>query len=147
MRKFTNKELVCTVVTRFAITFLTLESMMQSKQPLEAMFTSTDWANREWSQCYLWKLWSLLSCIKSISLHNILYIYLEWLWNCGGILLNGILQLNICHYIYFSKVIRNCRLKSNVLFLIVMNVYLVFYLLELCAGNLHLWKKYIVCMH
>ncbi|XP_057811513.1 uncharacterized protein LOC131025744 [Salvia miltiorrhiza] len=49
MRKFTNRELIRPSVTRFATTFLTLESMLQAKQSLEAMFTSTDWAKSTWA--------------------------------------------------------------------------------------------------
>ncbi|PON53148.1 Ribonuclease H-like domain containing protein, partial [Trema orientale] len=43
MRKFTKREIIRPAVTRFATTFLTLQSMHQVRQPLEAMFTSEEW--------------------------------------------------------------------------------------------------------
>ncbi|XP_042401412.1 uncharacterized protein LOC121991481 [Zingiber officinale] len=44
MRKYTNgKEILRPAVTRFATSFLTLQSMYKVKRPLEQMFASEDW--------------------------------------------------------------------------------------------------------
>ncbi|XP_057779563.1 uncharacterized protein LOC130998147 [Salvia miltiorrhiza] len=50
MRKHTNRELIRPATTRFATAFLTLESMMELRQPLQAMFTSTDWERTTWAK-------------------------------------------------------------------------------------------------
>ena len=42
MRTYGKSEIVGPTVTRFATTFLTLQSIYQLKQPLEAMFTSEE---------------------------------------------------------------------------------------------------------
>ncbi|PON68577.1 Ribonuclease H-like domain containing protein, partial [Trema orientale] len=43
MRKFPKREILRPAATRFATAFLTLQSMYQVRQPLEAMFTSEEW--------------------------------------------------------------------------------------------------------
>lgn len=43
MRKFTKREILRPAATRFATAFLTLQSMYQVRQPLEAIFTSEEW--------------------------------------------------------------------------------------------------------
>lgn len=51
MRKFTNKhDIVRPGVTRFATSFLTLQSIMEKKDKLRLMFTSDDWADCKWSK-------------------------------------------------------------------------------------------------
>ncbi|KAG6537044.1 hypothetical protein ZIOFF_002122 [Zingiber officinale] len=51
MRKYTNgKEILRPVVTRFATSFLTLQSMYKVKRPLEQMFASEDWVSSPLSQ-------------------------------------------------------------------------------------------------
>ncbi|KAK0592053.1 hypothetical protein LWI29_012517 [Acer saccharum] len=43
MRKHINRDLIQPAPTRFAIAFLTLDSMFSLKLPLQQMFTSTEW--------------------------------------------------------------------------------------------------------
>lgn len=51
MRKYTNgKEILRPAVTRFATSFLTLQSMYKVKRPLEQMFASEDWVHSSLSQ-------------------------------------------------------------------------------------------------
>ncbi|XP_057804187.1 uncharacterized protein LOC131019614 [Salvia miltiorrhiza] len=50
MRKHTDRELIRPATTRFATTFLALESMMELRQPLQAMFTSADWERTTWAK-------------------------------------------------------------------------------------------------
>ncbi|XP_042460891.1 uncharacterized protein LOC122044803 [Zingiber officinale] len=51
MRKYTNgKEILRPAVTRFATSFLTLQSMYKVKRPLEQMFASEDWVSSPLSQ-------------------------------------------------------------------------------------------------
>ncbi|XP_042404996.1 uncharacterized protein LOC121995282 [Zingiber officinale] len=51
MRKYTNgKEILRPSVTRFATSFLTLQSMYKVKKPLEQMFASEDWVSSPLSQ-------------------------------------------------------------------------------------------------
>ncbi|XP_010419316.1 PREDICTED: uncharacterized protein LOC104705021 [Camelina sativa] len=51
MRKFTqNKDIVRPRVTRFASCFLTLQSLMDKQDKLEAMFISTDWKRCKWAK-------------------------------------------------------------------------------------------------
>ncbi|XP_062104413.1 uncharacterized protein LOC133815612 [Humulus lupulus] len=49
-RKFAKKDLLRPAVTRFATTFLTLESMHQLKQPLQMMFVSKEWSSCAWEK-------------------------------------------------------------------------------------------------
>ena len=48
MKKFTKKEIVCPKVTRFATSFLTLQSLHDKKQELRNMMTSNEWNNTKW---------------------------------------------------------------------------------------------------
>ncbi|KAL0913450.1 hypothetical protein M5K25_016912 [Dendrobium thyrsiflorum] len=50
MRKFSKKEILRPAATRFATAYLTLESMLDARQPLEAMFTSTQWLSCAWAK-------------------------------------------------------------------------------------------------
>ncbi|KAK3218771.1 hypothetical protein Dsin_012741 [Dipteronia sinensis] len=51
MRTFTRKrDIVRPGVTRFASTFLTLQSLLEKKDKLRALFTSTDWEKCKWSK-------------------------------------------------------------------------------------------------
>ncbi|XP_028555461.1 uncharacterized protein LOC114580856 [Dendrobium catenatum] len=50
MRKFSKKEIIRPATTRFATSYLTLQSLMEVRQPLEAMFTSTEWLNSTWGK-------------------------------------------------------------------------------------------------
>ncbi|XP_028557074.1 uncharacterized protein LOC110108718 [Dendrobium catenatum] len=50
MRKFSKKEIIRPATTRFATSYLTLQSLMEVRQPLEAMFTSTEWLNSAWGK-------------------------------------------------------------------------------------------------
>ncbi|CAL8990422.1 unnamed protein product [Prunus brigantina] len=46
MRSFTkNKEIIRHAITRFATSYLTLQSIYKQKQPLQAMFSSREWHN------------------------------------------------------------------------------------------------------
>ncbi|CAL2265150.1 unnamed protein product [Prunus armeniaca] len=46
MRSFTkNKEIIRPAITRFATSYLTLQSIYKQKQPLQAMFSSREWHN------------------------------------------------------------------------------------------------------
>ncbi|XP_031131697.1 uncharacterized protein LOC116033083 [Ipomoea triloba] len=49
MRQFTNRELIRPAATRFATAYLTLQSIYQVRQPLEAMFTSEKWTNSSYA--------------------------------------------------------------------------------------------------
>ncbi|XP_019160773.1 PREDICTED: uncharacterized protein LOC109157329 [Ipomoea nil] len=49
MRQFTNRELIRPATTRFAIAYLTLQSIYQVRQPLEGMFTSEKWTNSNYA--------------------------------------------------------------------------------------------------
>ncbi|XP_019179561.1 PREDICTED: uncharacterized protein LOC109174772 [Ipomoea nil] len=49
MRQFTNRELIRPAATRFATAYLTLQSIYQVRQPLEAMFTSEKWTNSNYT--------------------------------------------------------------------------------------------------
>ncbi|KAL0910117.1 hypothetical protein M5K25_021057 [Dendrobium thyrsiflorum] len=50
MRKFSKKKILRPAATRFATAYLTLESMLDARQPLEAMFTSTQWLSCAWAK-------------------------------------------------------------------------------------------------
>ncbi|XP_052181388.1 uncharacterized protein LOC127794391 [Diospyros lotus] len=51
MRSFTKKrDIVRPGVTRFASSFLTLQSLMEKKSQLRAMFTSSEWEECKWSK-------------------------------------------------------------------------------------------------
>ncbi|KAL0906334.1 hypothetical protein M5K25_024821 [Dendrobium thyrsiflorum] len=50
MRKFSKKEIIRPATTRFATSYLTLQSILDVRQPLEAMFTSTQWLNSAWAK-------------------------------------------------------------------------------------------------
>ncbi|XP_073036746.1 uncharacterized protein [Primulina eburnea] len=50
MRKFTKREIVRPGVTRFATSFLTLQSLLDKKQELRNMMTSNEWDNTKWSR-------------------------------------------------------------------------------------------------
>ncbi|XP_042380420.1 uncharacterized protein LOC121972865 [Zingiber officinale] len=50
MRKFTKSEIVRPGVTRFASSFLTLQSLLDKKQELRNMMTSNEWDNTKWSR-------------------------------------------------------------------------------------------------
>ncbi|KAL0923847.1 hypothetical protein M5K25_004626 [Dendrobium thyrsiflorum] len=50
MRKFSKKEIIRPATTRFATSYLTLQSILDVRQPLEAMFTSTQWLNSAWGK-------------------------------------------------------------------------------------------------
>ncbi|KAK3221712.1 hypothetical protein Dsin_008737 [Dipteronia sinensis] len=51
MRTFTRKrDIVRPRVTRFASAFLTLQSLLEKKDKLRALFTSTDWEKCKWSK-------------------------------------------------------------------------------------------------
>ncbi|KAL0919971.1 hypothetical protein M5K25_009065 [Dendrobium thyrsiflorum] len=50
MRKFSKKEILRPAATRFATAYLTLESMLDARQPLEAMFTSIQWLSCTWAK-------------------------------------------------------------------------------------------------
>ncbi|KAK2664630.1 hypothetical protein Ddye_003204 [Dipteronia dyeriana] len=51
MRTFTRKrDIVRSGVTRFVYAFLTLQSLLEKKDKLRAMFTSTDWEKCKWSK-------------------------------------------------------------------------------------------------
>jgi hypothetical protein len=49
MRQHAKKDLVRPAATRFATAYLTLQSMIDLKQPLEAMFTCTEWASSRYA--------------------------------------------------------------------------------------------------
>ncbi|XP_060961998.1 uncharacterized protein LOC115710731 [Cannabis sativa] len=49
MRKFAKRDIVRPAATRFATAFLTLQSIYQVRQPLEAMFTSEEWIECPWA--------------------------------------------------------------------------------------------------
>ena len=49
MRSFTNRELIRPASTRFVTAYLTLKSILQSRQPLQSMFTSEKWASSAWA--------------------------------------------------------------------------------------------------
>ena len=49
MRSFTDKELLRPATTKFATAYLTLQSICQLRQSLDAMFTSIEWANSTWA--------------------------------------------------------------------------------------------------
>ncbi|TXG57362.1 hypothetical protein EZV62_018675 [Acer yangbiense] len=65
MRKFTKKrDIVRLGVTRFASTFLTLQSILEKKYRLRAMFTSFDWDKCKWSKSVKGKAtYSVLSTV------------------------------------------------------------------------------------
>lgn len=51
MRKFTKcKDIVRPGVTRFATSFLTLQSLMEKKEKLRLMFTSDEWTKSKWAK-------------------------------------------------------------------------------------------------
>ena len=50
MRKHAGKNLIRPVTTRFATTYLTLQSMQNLRQPLEAMFASSEWSTYSWAR-------------------------------------------------------------------------------------------------
>ncbi|KAK2655647.1 hypothetical protein Ddye_008699 [Dipteronia dyeriana] len=51
MRSYTKKkEIIRSGVTRFASTFLTLQSLVEKKENLKAMFTSNEWEECKWSK-------------------------------------------------------------------------------------------------
>ncbi|TXG48575.1 hypothetical protein EZV62_024450 [Acer yangbiense] len=51
MRSYTKKkEIIRPGVTRFASAFLTLQSLVEKKESLRAMFTSTEWEECKWSK-------------------------------------------------------------------------------------------------
>ncbi|GJZ07223.1 putative transcription factor/ chromatin remodeling BED-type(Zn) family protein [Tanacetum coccineum] len=51
MRKFTKcKDIVRPGVTRFATSFLTLQSLMEKKEKLRLMFTSDEWTQSKWAK-------------------------------------------------------------------------------------------------
>ena len=50
MRKFTKKEIVHPGVTRFATSFLTLQSLLDKKQELRNMMANNEWDNTKWSR-------------------------------------------------------------------------------------------------
>ncbi|KAL0922865.1 hypothetical protein M5K25_006896 [Dendrobium thyrsiflorum] len=50
MKKFSKKEIIRPATTRFATSYLTLQSILDVRQPLETMFTSTHWLNSEWGK-------------------------------------------------------------------------------------------------
>ena len=51
MRLFTKKrDIVRLEVTRFASSFLTLQSLMEKKAQMRTMFTSSEWENCNWSK-------------------------------------------------------------------------------------------------
>ncbi|XP_028552961.1 uncharacterized protein LOC114580241 [Dendrobium catenatum] len=50
MRKFSKKEILRPAATKFATAYLTLESMLDDRQPLEAMFTSIQWLSCAWAK-------------------------------------------------------------------------------------------------
>ncbi|XP_020682348.1 uncharacterized protein LOC110099509 [Dendrobium catenatum] len=50
MRKFSKKEIIRPATTRFATSYLTLQSLMEVRQPLEAIFISTEWLNSAWGK-------------------------------------------------------------------------------------------------
>nr|GEW74104.1 hypothetical protein [Tanacetum cinerariifolium] len=51
MRKFTKcKDIVRLGVTRFATSFLTLQSLMEKKEKLRLMFTSDEWTQSKWAK-------------------------------------------------------------------------------------------------
>ncbi|KAL0928982.1 hypothetical protein M5K25_000921 [Dendrobium thyrsiflorum] len=50
MRKFSKKEIIRPATTRFATSYLTLQSILDVRQPLEAKFTSTQWLNSAWGK-------------------------------------------------------------------------------------------------
>ncbi|KAL0907910.1 hypothetical protein M5K25_022364 [Dendrobium thyrsiflorum] len=50
MRKFSKKEIIRPATIRFATSYLTLQSILDVRQPLEAMFTSTQWLNSAWGK-------------------------------------------------------------------------------------------------
>lgn len=49
-RKYAKKDLLRPAATRFATAYLTLESMLQLKQPLQSMFVSSEWASCAWAK-------------------------------------------------------------------------------------------------
>lgn len=66
MRKFINNELIWSTTTRFATAYLNLLSLLDARQPLKTMFTSTKWLNCAWAsklegreirkKCIRWKI-------------------------------------------------------------------------------------------
>ncbi|KAL0906544.1 hypothetical protein M5K25_025046 [Dendrobium thyrsiflorum] len=50
MRKFSKKKIIRPATTRFVTSYLTLQSILDVRQPLEAMFTSTQWLNSAWAK-------------------------------------------------------------------------------------------------
>ena len=50
MRKFTKKEIIRPRVTKFATSFLTLQSLLDKKQQLRNMMTCNEWDNTKWSR-------------------------------------------------------------------------------------------------
>ncbi|XP_042454068.1 uncharacterized protein LOC122038398 [Zingiber officinale] len=50
MRKFTKRKIVRPGVTRFASSFLTLQSLLDKKQELRNMMTSNEWDSTKWSR-------------------------------------------------------------------------------------------------
>ncbi|KAK2664975.1 hypothetical protein Ddye_003549 [Dipteronia dyeriana] len=50
MREYTKCELIRQATTRFATSYLTLQCMYQSKQPLEAMFVSEKWTSSKYAK-------------------------------------------------------------------------------------------------
>ncbi|XP_030509212.2 uncharacterized protein LOC115723888 [Cannabis sativa] len=48
-RKYCKRDIIRPAATRFATTFLTLQSIYQVRQPLEAMFTSEEWETCPWA--------------------------------------------------------------------------------------------------
>ncbi|VVA41105.1 PREDICTED: LOW QUALITY PROTEIN, partial [Prunus dulcis] len=79
MRSFTkNKEIIRPAITRFATSYLTLQSIYKQKQPLQAMFSSGEWHNGPFVQqhegirahstiLYDVNFWSHVAfCIKSV---------------------------------------------------------------------------------
>ncbi|KAL0911027.1 hypothetical protein M5K25_019130 [Dendrobium thyrsiflorum] len=49
-RQFSKKEIIRPATTRFDTSYLTLQSILDVRQPLEAMFTSTQWLNSAWGK-------------------------------------------------------------------------------------------------
>ena len=51
MKTFTkNHELLCPAITRFATSFLTLQSLYKQKKALIAMFSSEKWCSSKWAK-------------------------------------------------------------------------------------------------
>ncbi|GJY19720.1 pescadillo-like protein [Tanacetum coccineum] len=69
MRKFTKyKDIVRPGVTRFATSFLTLQSLMEKKEKLRLMFTSDEWTQSKWAKSKNGQL--AYSIVMSLSFSN-----------------------------------------------------------------------------